>query len=290
MRRRLLTAGVLFLLLTPPTARAWGIAGHVITADIAERHLSPAALQQVQALLATEGLQHLDQVATWADEIRSTRKEAAPWHYVDIPLAASSYVPERDCAKGDCVIAAIARFSQTLADPSQPPAARLEALKFLVHFVGDVHQPLHAAENAGDHGGNKVWVSYLDPGLPSVNLHWLWDSVMLEHRLGVSEGPPGQPNPAIRPAASRLAPEIDAELAPPPAAASDLDPVHWAMESHDLAAQVVYPGVVATGALPSAQPVLVDAVYDQRAWPVVRQRLGLAGLRLAGLLNRLLPA
>jgi hypothetical protein len=277
---------LLLSLVLPGRGLAWGVAGHLIVADIAERHLSPAALAQIQELLAPEGLTHLDQVATWADEIRSTRKEAAPWHYVDIPLDATGYQPGRDCPHGDCVIDAIRRYSAILADRGQPESARREALKFVVHFVADLHQPLHATENAGDQGGNKVIVQYLDPDQPPLTLHRLWDSSLIERRLGLSEGVPGRPNPALRQRANAMAAQLDDSRAGQPGAALDLDPVDWAMESHDLAASVVYPGVVAPGAVPPSAPVLIDEAYDRRAWPVITRRLTDGGLRLAALLNR----
>ena len=277
---------LLLSLVLPGRGLAWGVAGHLIVADIAERHLTPAALAQIQALLAPEGLTHLDQIATWADEIRSTRKEAAPWHYVDIPLGATSYLPDRDCPHGDCVIDAIRRYNAILADHTQPAPARREALKFVVHFVADLHQPLHATENAGDQGGNKVIVQYLDPDQPPLNLHHLWDSSLIERRLGLTEGVPGRPNPMVRQLAGEMAAQLDDSRPGQAGAALDLDPLHWAMESHDLAASVVYPGVVAPGAGPPTTPVLIDEAYDRRAWPVITRRLTEGGLRLAALLNQ----
>jgi len=284
---RIATITALLLCLLPQAGRAWGIAGHAMIAEIAEWHMSPAALAETRRLLAEEGFEHLDQVGSWADEIRPQRKEASPWHYVDIPLTADSYDAARDCAKGDCVIDAINRYSAILADRSKPDADRREALKFLVHFVGDIQQPLHGAENAGDHGGNKVLVRYFDQDLGwsnrPLNLHALWDSFIIERHLGVKEGNLGEPNEALHKAGLELAKKLNDGLADTP---NDLDPVTWAMESHDLAAKIVYPGVVAPGAQPPTQAVQLGEEYDRRAWPVVEKRIQQGGLRLAALLNR----
>jgi hypothetical protein len=284
---KLVKTAILLLCLLPYAGRAWGIAGHAMIADIAEWHLSPAALAEAHRLLAEEGFEHLDQVASWADEIRPQRKEASPWHYVDIPLTANSYDAARDCPKGDCVIDAIARYRAVLADKSKPAADRREALKFLVHFIGDIQMPLHATENAGDHGGNKVLVKYFDQttgwGKNPLNLHTVWDATIIEHHLGLKEGNLGDANEELHKAAFKLAQQLNQGLADTP---QDLDPVVWAMESHDLAAKYVYPGIVLPGAQPPAEAVQLGEDYDRRAWPVVEKRIQQGGLRLAAVLNR----
>jgi hypothetical protein len=278
-------------LLAPLCGRAWGIVGHAAIADIAEAHLTPAALAEMRALLADEGFEHLDQVASWADEIRKERPEASPWHYVDIPLTASSYDAGRDCANDNCVIGAIARLRAVLGDRGKPAAERREALKFLVHFIGDLQQPLHGTENAGDHGGNKVLVTYFGQttgwGTSPLNLHALWDVTIIERHIGAKETYGDDAKAELRKLAGKLAQDLDRRLtaAEVAAAATDLDPVRWAMESHDLAASTVYPGVVAPGAQPPATPVALGEEYDRRAWPVVERRLQQGGLRLAAVLN-----
>jgi hypothetical protein len=281
----------LALLLAPNAGKAWGIAGHAMIADIAEWHLTPAALAQIHFLLADEGYDHLDQISSWADEIRPQRKEASPWHYVDIPLSATSYDAARDCPKGDCVIDAINRYSAVLADRSKSVEERREALKFLVHFVGDVQMPLHGTGNAGDQGGNKVLVTYFGQsqgwGKAHLNLHGLWDSGIIEHKLGIKEGALGGENTELKRAATLMAEDFNQQISKADAAsAQNLNPIDWAMESHDLAAKYVYPGVNTVDAPPPAEPVLLGAEYEARAWPVVVQRIKQGGLRLAALLNR----
>src|SRR5262249_48901498 len=116
--------------------------------------------------------------AFWADEIRDRRPETARWHYVDIPLAAHDYQPARDCQRtprGDCIIAALERERAVLADHGATDQRRSEALRFVVHLIGDLHQPLHCADD-GDHGGNAVDVTFL--GRPE-RLHAVWDGGIL---------------------------------------------------------------------------------------------------------------
>lgn len=291
-RALLLSASLAALLLLPARGQAWGVIGHAMVADVAEHHLTPEALDQVHKLLGEEGLEHLDQVASWPDTIRKERPEASPWHYVAIPLDAPSYLAERDCKNGDCAIEAIRRLTAVLADRSQPEPARREALKFLVHFVGDLHQPLHGADNAGDHDGGLVRVDYFGQtvaGDRPLDLHWTWDTIILEHHLGIKEGAAEAQNAEAKRAAALAANRIDEKryktLTP---LAQNNDPAVWAMESHDAARKWVYPGVVAVGAQPPAAPVVLGEAYQKRAWPVVEKRIELGGLRLAALLNKAL--
>jgi hypothetical protein len=174
----------LFLLIVPANSFGWGSDGHKIVASIAEARLTPAAKAQVDALL--DGA-HLADVASWADEVRRDRPATSRWHYVDIPYDAYNYDAARDCQltdHGDCVIAEIARAEKVLSDTSQTKNDRTEALKFLVHFVGDMHQPLHSIERKdpatghGDAGGNTVRVTFF--GQPA-NLHGVWDSGIVAH-------------------------------------------------------------------------------------------------------------
>lgn len=281
------------LLALPERGQAWGVTGHAIVADIAEHHLAPEALEQVHALLRDEGLEHLDQVGSWPDTIRKERPEASPWHYVGIPLTERSYLPERDCKQGDCAVEAIRRFTAILADRSQTPTARREALKFLVHIVGDLHQPLHGADNAGDHEGGKVPVDYFGQtvsGDRPLDLHWTWDTIILEHHLGLKEEPADAPNLLVKRAAALEANDLDRKFGKKLSseAAKSSDPAVWAMESHDAAKRSVYPGLVEAGAAPPATPIKLGGAYQTRAWPVVEKRLELGGLRLAALLNKAL--
>ena len=180
-------AAMLMLCLAFP-ADAWGPLGHRLVARLAQARLTPGARDEVRRLLALEGQRSLADVANWADELREhdpvLGKRSAKWHYVNIGEHDCAYDAVRDCPGGDCVVEAIRTQAAILADRSRPDTERLQALKFVVHFVGDIHQPLHAGF-ARDRGGNTVQVNYNGRGS---NLHALWDSTLLGSR-SVGEAP-----------------------------------------------------------------------------------------------------
>ena len=138
-------------------------------------YLEPAARDQVRELLAIENATTLASVSTWADQVRPQRRVTAPWHYVDIQIGDATYDPPRDCVGNNCLVAKIGEFAEVLADRSAEPARRLEALKFVVHFVGDPHQPFPVADNH-DRGGNEVIVTFSGR---KTNLHAVWDTALL---------------------------------------------------------------------------------------------------------------
>ena len=266
-------------------AKAWGPEGHAIVADIAEAHLTPAAAAQVSNLLSLDGHHRLDEVASWADEIRPQRRDTASWHFVDIPLAASNYDATRDCAYGNCVVAKIVEFTVVLANPAADQHARLEALKWVVHFVGDIHQPMHAEDDNHDRGGNEVKLTYFGK---STNLHAIWDGAIIEHATGLRLGPHFSFN---REATATEAHKLDsgftasqrhdwasAELL------SRLQPavITWAIEAHGVAQSVAY------AELPSDPTGEWAIAYQAQAWPVVQIQLEKAGVRLAEVLNEAL--
>ncbi len=179
-------------------AQAWSALGHRLIGEIAQRHLTPAANAEVARLLAGESDPSLGGVASWADTLRSSDPDAfkrtSRWHYVNLDSHDCHYDPPRDCPDGQCVVAAIAAQQAILADPTQPLAARRDALKFLVHFIGDVHQPLHAGDHH-DKGGNDYQISLATPiqpeayardryvnGVQGTNLHAVWDFYILGSR------------------------------------------------------------------------------------------------------------
>ena len=153
-------------------ARWWDL-GHRIVARLADPLLTAHAREAVRDIL---GGQSLADAAVWADNIRQYRHDADRLHYVNIPLADTIYDPAWHCPHGQCIIAAIERDRRVLADSTASPAERAEALRFLIHFMGDLHQPLHVADD-GDRGGNEREVSFL--GRPT-NLHKVWDGELVE--------------------------------------------------------------------------------------------------------------
>ena len=181
MKLRLLA--ILVLLSVPVSAFAWGGDGHQIVCLIAEERLTPAAKAGIHDLLGDDVHISDAEIASWADNVRRERSETGPWHYVDIPTDAPAYDKERDGQQGNNVIDKINDFAKMLADKKAPKAERADALKFLVHFVGDLHQPLHCAERNHDKGGNARLVFFLNDPM-AINLHAVWDTSILLNRKG----------------------------------------------------------------------------------------------------------
>ena len=181
MRRVAFSSCVLMLLALGPLSEravAWGDKGHRLIAAAAEERLSPRARKGVADLL---GGQSLESVANWADLLgRGKGKGDGLSHFLSIPLESNDYDPGRDCPDGNCLIANLTKYIRILSDPKQPRDSRAEALKYVVHFVGDLHQPLHCAERNGDRGANTVRVRFFDR--PS-SLHQVWDSNIIDRIL-----------------------------------------------------------------------------------------------------------
>lgn len=273
-------------------ARAWGGYGHAIVADIAQDRLTPEALRHAKSLLALEGHQGLDQVASWPDEIGHIPKskggapETLVWHYVDIDTRHASYDRSRDCADGNCVTEKLPELEATLADANAPPQKRLQALKWVVHLVGDLHQPLHAAERDHDKGGNAIRLTYYgETANGHMNLHSVWDSGVIDHEGKLVVGPHYSINLAD---ARREANTLAARITPDETAYWTRDfatdtmhqaTVDWVNESHELARTLAY------GALPANKGAALGDAYTAMAWPVIQIRLEQAGVRLAAVLN-----
>src|SRR5690242_11088463 len=151
------TRAALALALYAVPCFAWGPEGHRLVGRIAQSLLNPDAETRVQSTLLPG--ETMASMASWADEIRSTRKETEPWHFIDIEITGSGLNMGRDCPRGNCVLGKITEFRKTWRDPQAAPADRREALLFLIHFVGDMHQPLHCADN-NDKGGNSTRVEF----------------------------------------------------------------------------------------------------------------------------------
>lgn len=169
-----------------PPASAWSARGHRLVGQLAERDLTPVARAEVDRLLAGEPDPTLAGVSVWADEVRGSDpvlgRRSAPWHYVNVRSPDCAYEAARDCAGGDCVVEAIRVQTAILADRARPLAERRQALKFVVHFIGDVHQPLHAG-NRPDKGGNDVQVRIPQHGggERGGSLHTLWDRGLIDY-------------------------------------------------------------------------------------------------------------
>jgi hypothetical protein len=199
--------------------------------------------------------------------MQATRPETRASHFVNIPFDAEAYDAARDCAKGSggpCVVEAVERAEKVLADPSSAREARVEALQFFVHFVADIHQPLHCIDR-NDAGGSRLEVMFFGQ---ATNLHFAWDVLLIE-RTTVFWGE------YVRLIEERLrAWELRERLD------RGGGPVDWANESHRLAKTVAY-------VIPEDK-ALGDE-YFRAVKGVVEKRLAEASVRLAETLNRLLP-
>jgi hypothetical protein len=236
----------------------WWDLGHRIVARIAEERLTPRTREAVRDIL--EG-QSLADASVWADNIRQYRHDADPLHYVNIPLADKTFDPDKHCPKGRCIIAAIAVERRALSSLATSAADRAEALRFLIHFMGDLHQPLHVADNH-DRGGNQRTV-YLAGD--STNLHKVWDGQLLE-REGLTE--------------SDYLEILRREMDTMDLAALERGTViDWAMEGHRIAVERVY-------RLPRNSRL--GQAYVQANRPITDHALIAAGVRLAKVLNQVL--
>lgn len=244
----------LSLAFTAP-AQAWGPTGHRVTGAIADENLSGVARANVRLLLGTEDLA---EAATWPDDMRSDQAEfwqktASPWHYVTAHDG-ETYKPSDAPPEGDAMTA-LRRFTATLRNPSASVDDRRLALRFVVHIIGDLHQPLHAGTRH-DRGGNEFKVNWL--GKPS-NLHSVWDSGLIE-----------QQNLSYSEYASRLSRAITPEQV---ITWSNPDPAAWIRESIALG-KTIYP--------PETD---LSYAYAYQHRPEVDVRLKQAGIRIAAYLN-----
>ncbi len=278
MTRVLLLLAALLLPLSP--AAAWWEYGHQTVARIAYAEVTPQARAGIDRLLRQSRLldtptcptRTIAQAAVWPDCVKTLGDRfsyAYAWHFQDFDVC-RPFDPKSACAGGNCVTAQIARNQRLLADRALPPRERLMALAFLVHFVGDLHQPLHAAERDGDQGGNKLRIRY---GIEPTNLHSAWDGLLADR--AISTPPAG--------VAGILAGVTPAQIA-------DIQSgtvMDWAQQSWQLAHDTVYPSATHAPACPPTAPA--DAGLDDaaigRLIPVVRTQVLRGGLRLARMLD-----
>jgi len=260
------------------TPEAWGVQGHRLVALIAADQLNSTAKRNIEWLLPDSNLADM---AVWADNYVADNTQTGPWHYVNLPADATAYDRERDCPRQprtlagtrndrwrDCVVDRILYHQARVADTSLDRADRATALKFLVHFIGDLHQPFHALDVA--RGGNDIPVvafgsatcTRSDGTSTSCNLHGIWDTTLIAHRRLSDREYLAALSEYI--ARGRRSPLI-----------TNTQPAEWAMESHALAKRALLP----------AQGV-VDQAYYRAQVSVVDERLALGGLRLAAVLNQ----
>ncbi len=282
---------------------AWGPGGHMIVASIAYKQLPPAAQQQTLAILEAHpsmpkwkeqldkdhptdpGAYFFMRASTWPDELRKSNSpyDHPAWHYIDYPLTPPNFPFVAGREPENNILFGINESEKTLHDPAVNPEQRAAALSWLIHLIGDLHQPLHCAELVtpqyplpeGDRGGNLIFVSV---GGNPINLHAFWDRLP-----GMIFSPPFAVESAGR-----------IERTYPPAALPDLvkdkDPVAWSLEGRTIAIESAY----LNGKLPGAAvdtkttPIQLPPDYLAKGKEISDQRLALAGYRLAALLPPLL--
>jgi len=307
---RLLLAGIALLLL-PRSTWGWGCRGHQIVALIADKQLTAEARAGVESLIgdpgtvtdiprscSTTGLPPIAHVSTWADDVRNARPDTGAWHFLDIPRGATAGPATRFCPTGGCVVSAIEAQRRILANERVGARGRAEALMYVIHFIGDIHQPLHAATNR-DRGGNCVPVDFFGRaarpdrhaghGVWHPNLHQVWDTDLLERAMGTTR---------IATYAARL----DARFASRVAEWQHGTAAEWAWETHAVADDVAY------GRLPQPLPtepgdvgrcdergtashwrrfhVRLGSTYQSAAAAAIDTQLARAGARLAMILNQ----
>jgi hypothetical protein len=282
--RRLTCLALTCCLIRPFTAFGWWETGHQTVARVAAAHLTPAARAKVAEILDVPDTQAavaeaLVKASTWADETKNETK-TGDWHYIDLTLQdRKSDIPLR-CKDDNCAPARIALFSAQLANrPADARWSQLDALRFLVHFVGDIHQPMHAISDA-DLGGN---CERLDPPIDTArNLHALWDGGIIK---------------AMDMDDKALAASLEQETRPTDVERGNED--DWTWESHKIAMKDIY----AKLHVPTEPPIFpancgeapatitefhpqIDSLYVDSMKRVVREQLLAGGLRLAKLLNQ----
>ena len=270
-----MTLAALICLIAIP-AWAWGPEGHSIIAEIAQRRLSrdaPAIMSKIQGILGP-GVS-MASIASWADDFREQNPETEYWHFVDIPIKVDNYDPAKVCVasdEGDCIVAELDRLKR---DVRCAKADQQKALMLAIHFVGDIHQPLHTV--AENEGGLTLDVRVLMHGETSINcplapendnLHKVWDSTLIKMTVRNWGDYVSRLEKGWLKSSDAQKPEVD-------------DPAQWAVESHKTAKEI--------WELTPSSKILNDDYYVE-VLPVLDQQLGLAALRLTRFLTAALSS
>ena len=275
--------GLLALLSVPSPALAWWEYGHETVARIAWLEMRPETRAAVRRLLAQSAMldtptcpaRTIEQASYWPDCIKALGDRfsyASSWHYQNIDVC-RPFDAEAGCRDGHCVSAQIERQARLLADRSVPVRELVMALAFLVHFVGDLHQPLHAGDR-GDLGGNRQPVAY---GIIAgrTNLHLTWDGYLAERAISTPAGD-----------ASGILAELDGAERAQMRLGGVAD---WLRESWEASREFGYGSVLGNpcGAVPAERPV-IDEATTRRLIPIVRRQVARGGIRLARMLDEAL--
>ena len=270
------------LLLAAP-AQAWWEYGHATVAEIAYASVRPATRRAIDALLRRSRTldtpacpaRTVAEASVWPDcikELKDRFSYAYAWHYQNVDIC-KPFDLTAACRDGNCVSKQIERNARLLADTTLPVRERVMALAFLLHFVGDLHQPLHAGDH-GDLGGNQVKAAYGLIEGKRVNLHAIWDGYLADRAIST---PPG----GARGILSEVAPAERAEYA-----AGTVE--DWSRENWAVTKDVVYPAVLADPCAPPPGIARMDDATIVRLIPVLRLAVAKGGIRLARLLDEAL--
>lgn len=272
-------AGLLVLFLPLAPVQAYWEYGHETVAQIAEGNISPKARANLQRLLRAAPLlgtpkcplRNIKDVSVWADCIKGDQVRwgyTSSWHYQNVDIC-KPFDLKSACAGGNCVSAQIDRSFALLKDRSLPANVRLEALAFLVHFVGDLHQPLHAGDH-NDRGGNDLKASY--GVMPGYNLHSVWDGLLADRAISA-------------------APDIVRRFSSFEKRALSAGTTRdWSEENWAVARDIAYPRAVddnPCGPKPE-RPVTIDEADVAASRAALRLQVERGGLRLARLLEEAL--
>lgn len=301
-----------------PSARAWGCKGHQVVALLAEKHLNSRARLSVEQILAAgpirpdlqrfcqdKGLDAFADSSTWADDERTVHPDTAGWHFIDIPRGVSGGDLETYCPQATgCVRNAIADQMKVLRNSDASAQARADALRYIIHFVADLHQPLHTTTNS-DRGGNCVPLAFFghepeqtDPVKENYkpNLHGIWDTEIIERLAGGRT-------------AQELADDLDQKFKIQISKwqSQPVDLTSWVWESHQIAEDVTYGDLPTRIAVEPPRQVNTCAdndhiskrmlslheqiryPYERDAEVVVEESLAKAGARLAAIIDSLWP-
>jgi len=308
----------IILLFSPVWAWPWGCDGHQAVAMIAEKHMHAHTLEMANQLLqsapidsalsrycSSQGLDLMADSSTWADDLRGSRPEASPWHYIDIPRGAPRSALAESCpASSSCVTSALEHQVELLRSDGSDARVRADALRFIIHFVGDLHQPLHCVSN-NDLGGNCVPIDFFgnapvekNPQNESYapNLHGIWDSAIIQRMKGTET-------------VAQWAAALDQQYSSQAGGweKQGINVEDWAWESHELADSVVYTKLPV--AIPVETPETVRGCSDDNhvstrllklheqvsqpyvdaVAPAINEQIAKAGVRLAMVLNQIWP-
>jgi hypothetical protein len=283
MSRTLAAFLAVMAVFVPQQSWAWGPVGHSTVALIARSYLTPRAQARVEEILAADpdtltGRTMADR-ANWADAWRLTHPETFNWHFVDTEIddgdmnaACFGFPAQGPLASAgpadDCVVNKIDAFSRELGDPKTSDAERLLALKFLLHFIGDMHQPLHSTDNH-DRGGNCVLLN-VGADKPS-NLHAYWDLAVIGR---MTTGPASFAAQLRTPLTVRQKREWEKG-----------DARAWARETFELGKITAYSVPTKPGCDPNVAPITLPDGYEAMARQTITMQLQRAGVRMAKVLN-----